>query len=409
MRGLARSSAEVVQACFAPRVWVSNFWFGFALRGLALRHVCAIAPRFVPGWRAFSSFSLRQDVSVQKTEGKARQPETKLGATSRTRHKARLRNAKRNRTKNPKPPHGVSRRTLRHIHIYREHSVNTVKERERGQRALGKLVLVHKRAAHTVHSALLHSLGRQSAIGANPTNRQDKSVIVGVNSKHAHMVCTLHARTRHKCHKEGWKKKVYRVILLCDGALEPVEHRGRWSLPPPRRRNLQHLCCISAIFDERSEQPWKSLEEALAAVHHDKAVLLDDVPHKVNARVRLVEQTEHILAHRGGCGGTCVAIFCAETGLSKLPACSAMHYALCSPRLLVLQPTTASPITATRLHCTGLTGRRTLQSMQAATHRLRRSSYTLRKKTANSMWALSSSGRARTMSWNCVCSAAVSP
>jgi hypothetical protein len=36
MRGLARPSAEVVEACLAPRVWVWGVWFGFALRCVAL-------------------------------------------------------------------------------------------------------------------------------------------------------------------------------------------------------------------------------------------------------------------------------------------------------------------------------------------------------------------------------------
>jgi hypothetical protein len=36
-----------------------------------------------------------------ETEEKARQPETKLGAIAQTRHTARLRNAKRSRTRHP--------------------------------------------------------------------------------------------------------------------------------------------------------------------------------------------------------------------------------------------------------------------------------------------------------------------
>jgi hypothetical protein len=36
MRGLAQPSAEVVSACLLPRVWVWGFWFGFALRRVAL-------------------------------------------------------------------------------------------------------------------------------------------------------------------------------------------------------------------------------------------------------------------------------------------------------------------------------------------------------------------------------------
>jgi hypothetical protein len=36
MRGLARFSAEVGKACFAPRLWILGFWLGFALRCVAL-------------------------------------------------------------------------------------------------------------------------------------------------------------------------------------------------------------------------------------------------------------------------------------------------------------------------------------------------------------------------------------
>jgi hypothetical protein len=36
MRGLAQPSAEVVSACLLPRVWVWGFWFGLALRRVAL-------------------------------------------------------------------------------------------------------------------------------------------------------------------------------------------------------------------------------------------------------------------------------------------------------------------------------------------------------------------------------------
>jgi hypothetical protein len=36
MPGLARPSAEVVQACFAPCLWVWGVWFGFASRCVAL-------------------------------------------------------------------------------------------------------------------------------------------------------------------------------------------------------------------------------------------------------------------------------------------------------------------------------------------------------------------------------------
>jgi hypothetical protein len=43
MRGLARPSAEVVWACLAPCVWVWGFWFGFALRCVAL--LCGVFVR----------------------------------------------------------------------------------------------------------------------------------------------------------------------------------------------------------------------------------------------------------------------------------------------------------------------------------------------------------------------------
>jgi hypothetical protein len=43
MRGLARSSAEVVYACLAPRVWVWGVWFGFTLRCVAL--LCGVFVR----------------------------------------------------------------------------------------------------------------------------------------------------------------------------------------------------------------------------------------------------------------------------------------------------------------------------------------------------------------------------
>jgi hypothetical protein len=46
-------------------------------------------------------------VLQRDTEEKARQPETKLSAIAQTRHIARPRNAKRSRTKHPKPTHGV--------------------------------------------------------------------------------------------------------------------------------------------------------------------------------------------------------------------------------------------------------------------------------------------------------------
>jgi hypothetical protein len=43
MRGLARPSAEVVEACVALRVWVWGAWFGFALQCVAL--LCGVFVR----------------------------------------------------------------------------------------------------------------------------------------------------------------------------------------------------------------------------------------------------------------------------------------------------------------------------------------------------------------------------
>jgi hypothetical protein len=43
----------------------------------------------------------------KETEEKARQPETKLSAIAQTRHIAKLRDAKRSSTRNPKPTHGA--------------------------------------------------------------------------------------------------------------------------------------------------------------------------------------------------------------------------------------------------------------------------------------------------------------
>jgi hypothetical protein len=60
MRGLAQPSAEVVSACLSPRVWVRSFWFGFALRRVAM--LCGVFVRLhlplFPAGGAFSSVSL---------------------------------------------------------------------------------------------------------------------------------------------------------------------------------------------------------------------------------------------------------------------------------------------------------------------------------------------------------------
>jgi hypothetical protein len=66
MRGLARPLAEMVEACFAPRMGVKGFRFGFVLRCLALWRVGAIAPSFVSGWQANSSVSICKKIQVQK-------------------------------------------------------------------------------------------------------------------------------------------------------------------------------------------------------------------------------------------------------------------------------------------------------------------------------------------------------
>jgi hypothetical protein len=51
------------------------------------------------------------DVDLQRdTEEKARQPEIKLGAIAQAHHTAKLCNAKRSRTRNPKPTHGAQGR-----------------------------------------------------------------------------------------------------------------------------------------------------------------------------------------------------------------------------------------------------------------------------------------------------------
>jgi hypothetical protein len=66
--------------------------------------------------RVFNILYVLSIVSLQReTEEKARQPETKLGAIAQTRHTARLCNAKRNRTRHPKPTHGARDRPEHYI------------------------------------------------------------------------------------------------------------------------------------------------------------------------------------------------------------------------------------------------------------------------------------------------------
>jgi hypothetical protein len=90
----------------------------FALHSFAVWCVCTMAPSFISGWRAFFSVSLCKSIMYREifcksynlqreTKEKARQPETKPGANAQTRHKARLRIAKRSRTKHPKPTYGA--------------------------------------------------------------------------------------------------------------------------------------------------------------------------------------------------------------------------------------------------------------------------------------------------------------
>jgi hypothetical protein len=119
IRSFAQPSTEVVSACFAPRVWILGVWFCFALRCVAL--LCAVYVRmrlvlFLAGRPFLLSLSVNIDclpslfvnIDLQReTEEKARQPETKLSAIAQTRHTARLRDAKRSRTRNPKPTHGA--------------------------------------------------------------------------------------------------------------------------------------------------------------------------------------------------------------------------------------------------------------------------------------------------------------
>jgi hypothetical protein len=45
MRGLAQPLVEVVEACFAPRLWIWGHWFGFAFRCVAL--LCGMCVRLL--------------------------------------------------------------------------------------------------------------------------------------------------------------------------------------------------------------------------------------------------------------------------------------------------------------------------------------------------------------------------
>jgi hypothetical protein len=71
---------------------------GFVLSGWACPFWCLCCPACRP------SLYVTID-SPRETEKKARQPKIKLGAIARTRRTARLRNAKRSRTRNLKPTH----------------------------------------------------------------------------------------------------------------------------------------------------------------------------------------------------------------------------------------------------------------------------------------------------------------
>jgi hypothetical protein len=62
-------------------------------------------------------------LSHRETEEKARQQETKLGASAQTRHMARLRNAKRSHTKHPKPIHGARARPFLYKYCIKMHII----------------------------------------------------------------------------------------------------------------------------------------------------------------------------------------------------------------------------------------------------------------------------------------------
>jgi hypothetical protein len=83
-----------------PCIAFCRGFVGFVLSGWACPFWCLCCPACRP--------SLYVTIYLQReTEEKARQPETKLSANAQTRHIARLRDAKRSRTRNPKPTHGA--------------------------------------------------------------------------------------------------------------------------------------------------------------------------------------------------------------------------------------------------------------------------------------------------------------
>jgi hypothetical protein len=77
MRGLDRPSAEVVEACLAPRVWVWGFWFGFALRCMAL--LCGVFVRlhlalFPAGGPFLPSLSVNQYICTKRVADGLKDP-----------------------------------------------------------------------------------------------------------------------------------------------------------------------------------------------------------------------------------------------------------------------------------------------------------------------------------------------
>jgi hypothetical protein len=85
-----------------PCIAFCGGFVGFVLSGWACPFWCLCCPACRPSLYVTIYIDLQRE-----TEGKARQPETKLGAIAQTRHIARLRNAKRSRAKHPKPKRGA--------------------------------------------------------------------------------------------------------------------------------------------------------------------------------------------------------------------------------------------------------------------------------------------------------------
>jgi hypothetical protein len=89
-------AAFVALYCFLPWLrWLRPFRLGLPI--LVIYHISSVSLR--------KSIYVYKSNSQRETEEKARQPETKLRAIARTRHIAGLRDAKRSRTRNPKTTH----------------------------------------------------------------------------------------------------------------------------------------------------------------------------------------------------------------------------------------------------------------------------------------------------------------